>query len=168
MNWVHDSYELYTDGYREAANHLCERATSDTRSLDVLIYPIVFLYRQWFELRLKRIIDQGRRLLSEKDGFPKHHRLHHLWPVAKQVLEKVYQQDKYPPEIQLVGQAVADFEKFDAGSQAFRYPIDHDGKNHLEGLEHINVNHLRKQMTSIADLLDGASSGISEYLSHWE
>ena len=56
----------------------------------MLIYPIVFLYRQYLELRLKEIINEERKLLKKSEyGYPEHHKLDKLWPTAKGIVRQV-------------------------------------------------------------------------------
>lgn len=75
---------LYAAGFREAAHLLAKDA--EKVGVDLLVYPIVFNYRQYFELTLKRLyvecdvfdaISEGRRL--EGRSYPQHHRLDTLW-----------------------------------------------------------------------------------------
>lgn len=62
--WIIDPWDLYADGYREAADHLVERIVEgQSLTLDTIVYPIVFLYRQYLELRLKQLIPLSGRLL---------------------------------------------------------------------------------------------------------
>jgi len=68
-------------------------------------------------------------------------------------------------EFDIIDAVVAEFEKFDSGSQTFRYPMKKDGESSLKGLNQINIQHFVETMSQIADFLDGASVGISVYLS---
>ena len=83
LNWLNDPIELYATGYKEAGDRLVEFVLLNSRDQDFLIYPIVFLYRQYVELRLKEIIKEGLILLEEGNAFPKHHKIWELWCHAK-------------------------------------------------------------------------------------
>jgi hypothetical protein len=94
VNYPHDSHELMTEGYRRAAQRLVDSLAADPTGMDFVVYAIVYLYRHWFELRLKIIIDLGRQLLQEGDGYPKGHSLHTLWPVARTLTQKICQDER--------------------------------------------------------------------------
>lgn len=163
VNWCHDPLELYATAYKEAAEKLVEEVVNSTRHLDTLVYPIVFLYRQNIELRLKEIIREGRKLLEEQGEFPKHHRIHELWPIAKTIIEKVFENREGKPDFGFVEHVLAEFSVYDPESFSFRYPTDKKGNNPLAGLTHINIRHLAETISRLAEILDGASVGISVY-----
>ena len=84
-----DGWWLYADGYRLAAELLI--AKTETLTLgerNALIYPVVFLYRQHLELRLKYIVLIGQRLRHKPTAPPTHHRLDTLWGECKPVLRE--------------------------------------------------------------------------------
>jgi hypothetical protein len=164
VNYPHDAHELMTEGYLRAGQRLMESISANPQGVDFMVYPMVYLHRHWFELRLKNIIDQGRQLLQEGAGYPQGHKLQNLWPLARQILEKVWSESDRPPEFDLINRAVADFENFDSDSQSFRYPIDSKGNKSLQGLSQINLQHFFQKMEEISGFLDGAASGISSYL----
>ena len=55
--------------------HIEERA----RDQDTLVYPILFLYRRYFELRLKHLTSDACGILDEEFVVPKTHRLSPLY-----------------------------------------------------------------------------------------
>jgi hypothetical protein len=61
------AWDLYSIGYKMAADVLIENSG---RYPDFLIYPIVFLYRQYIELRLKQIIIQGNSIIDNSKVIP--------------------------------------------------------------------------------------------------
>jgi len=82
--------DLLAGSYKTAADILVHRTVQNNTDKDALVYPIVFLYRQYLELGLKEIIREGRLFLDEGNEFLKVHRLHDLWPTVKEIIEKVY------------------------------------------------------------------------------
>ena len=163
INWYHDPLELYATAYKEAADKLAKEVINSHRQQDTLVYPIVFLYRQYIELRLKEIIREGRRLLEEPRGFPMHHRIHDLWPIAKKIIEKVFVDEDAKQNYEFAEHVFAEFSNYDPESFSFRYPTDKNGNNPLSGLTHINVRHLAETIDLLAKILEGASAGISVY-----
>lgn len=86
LNWRYDNWELYASGYKTAA-HILVQYVVDTRSeRDTLVFPIVFNYRQYIELRCKEIIRVGRILSNEPAEFPLTHDLLKLWKVCREII----------------------------------------------------------------------------------
>src|SRR5437016_13441130 len=59
-----DTLYRYVQGYKEAGDRLVLSLLENDRHLDLVIFPTVFLYRQYLELRLKQFLIDGRRLLD--------------------------------------------------------------------------------------------------------
>ena len=68
LNFTHDQLELYVSGYKHAAEIL-NRHVLENRVIgfDTLVYPIIFLYRQYIELQLKSLIKYGGILLESPE-----------------------------------------------------------------------------------------------------
>ena len=122
VNWFHDPLELYATAYKEAAEKLVKDVITSRRQRDTLVYPIVFLYRHYIELRLKEIIRAGRKFLDEPGDFPKHHRVDELWPFAKGIIERVFENAEDKPDFEFVEHILAEFSRYDPESFSFRYP----------------------------------------------
>lgn len=56
---------------------------------DTLVYPILFLYRQYIELALKEIIRSGMVYLERDRAAPKHHDLGQLWAMTENLLDEI-------------------------------------------------------------------------------
>lgn len=129
VNWCLDPLELYTTAYKEAAEKLVKEVVSSHRHQDTLVYPIVFLYRQYIELRLKEIIRSGRKFLDEPGDFPTTHRIHELWSSAKIIIKKILENEEEKPDFEFVEHVLAEFSNYDPESFSFRYPTDKKGNN---------------------------------------
>ncbi|OEU56998.1 MAG: hypothetical protein BA871_14595 [Desulfuromonadales bacterium C00003096] len=156
-----DTLTLYADAYKRAGDLLIEYIKEKNRDKDLLVYPLVFLYRHYIELRLKEIIRDGNQLLDISKKFPKHHRIDELWKECKRILEEVEVPSK---DLEAVEECILQFTEKDPISMAFRYPTDKKDNLSLPGLSHINLRNLAEVITRIGSLLDSASDGISEYL----
>ena len=100
-NWENDAFlnlggkdwESYANGYKEAADVLCQRFLENQRGLDALVFPIVLLYRHYLGLRLKMLISGGQELLDQRHE-PQHgHRLDALWITCRRILQGIWPQD---------------------------------------------------------------------------
>ena len=72
------SWGVYADGYRRAAELLVKQART-YHDRNILVFPVIFLYRQYLELSLKDFIIQGNRVVELRNALPMHHRLKALW-----------------------------------------------------------------------------------------
>jgi hypothetical protein len=166
LNCSNDQLEVYTIGYKEAADRLVKSVVENRYMLDALIYPICFLYRQYIELRLKEIIRSGRTLLENGAGFPQHHKLQPLYLTAKEIIKKAFSEEEHPPDLSLVDHIIAEFSEIDPESISFRYPFDKSGRNLLEKITHINLKHLSENIDQFGEHIDTISFVISVYLDH--
>lgn len=163
VNWA--SWEVYAGGYKEAADRLVRSILQNRMSLDALIYPVVFLYRHWIELRLKEIISQGSILLRKPELAPMSHDLQKLWQPARIVMTELWPEADVT-ELALVDNSIEEFNKVDPTSTVFRYMRDKQQKISLpDDISHINVRNLAQRMDGLAVYLDGAVSGIDAMFS---
>src|SRR3989442_8033374 len=79
LNLGGKAWGSYASGYKEAADVLVERFLEDWRGMDIVTYPIVFLYHHYIELRLKRLVIAGQALLHKPIDFQDQHCLLQLW-----------------------------------------------------------------------------------------
>jgi hypothetical protein len=163
LNYYPVSVGTIADGYKEGADALAVATAERNATLDLAIYPIAFLYRQYLELKTKYIIDLARRLEGIGKGFPMHHKLDELWSEAVKLLRRHYGAD-LPEELDHIQCCIDEFQEHDASSMAFRYPTDKQGRLHLKGLRHINLRNLCETMERIGNLLDCFATDLAERL----
>ncbi len=85
LDFYHINWNLYALGYKDAADILVQFVLKAPGQQDMLVYPIVFLYRQYIELRLKEIIKKGEALLSTFNDIPFGHNIYDLWNKCKKI-----------------------------------------------------------------------------------
>lgn len=161
LNYFAGKFPAYADGYKAGAQALIRQCTLEDGINDILIYPIVFLYRQFIELRLKDIIKSLFFCNGKQTGLHKTHKIDLLW-------------DQFKTEYQALGESIDDevfsnaerlileFVNVDPISMAFRYPIDNEGNQSLS-LDHINIRNFGEVMDRLANFLDALSDQISHY-----
>jgi hypothetical protein len=164
LNWCQNGWALYITGYREAADLLVRQVEERGGIQDMLVYPILFLYRQYLELEIKDLIRQGRRLQNIPGDFPQHHHIVGLWGICHQLLSEIAPNDSVE-ELREIDRLIEEFSTVDPTSMAFRYPEDKKGNASLPGITHINLRNVREVMSGIGNLLTGASDLIAEHLS---
>ena len=164
LNFMRDGWSLYAIGYKNAADLLVEYVEANARSQDTLVYPVLFLYRQYLELAIKDLIRQGRMLQDLAEPFPKSHRINELWKICSDLLAEISPGDSIEEQRQ-IGRLIEEFCQVDPTSMAFRYPEDRDGNPSLPGIKHINLRNVKAVIGKISLVLDGADAQIGEYLS---
>jgi hypothetical protein len=162
-HWNKDLHS-YAEGYKQAAEILVERAIAASTGvripIDYLVFPIVFLYRQYIELRLKEIILLGNKLFDRPQGFPKIHEISKLWKSARAILEELKPKPS-SEELDTVERCMDEFSRLDPESESFRYPVTKKGmKAFPQDQVVINLRQLREIMAKIASFLDAYSEGI--------
>ncbi len=167
--WVPKSSKewcIYAEGYREAADRLLEQIGNGVGTKDFLVYPIVFLYRHFVELKLKEIIQDSRNLLDIEASLALEHRLDRLWKDARALLEEVEQHNPAATNEVLddAERLILELHGIDATSTVFRYPRDRDGKPHDLGSDYLSLDRFREGIQDLAAFLDGASMQVSVYL----
>ena len=113
-------------GYKEAGDRLVQSLLENDRYLDLVIFPTVFLYRQYLELRLKQLLIESSRLLEKSFVLPKRHRLDALWYECKSLLKQI-EPKVADQEVAALEACIVEFHTIDPISMAFRYHVDtHD------------------------------------------
>jgi hypothetical protein len=148
---------VYAAGYREAAEALVKHVLEIGYHENFLVYPIMFLYRQYVELRLKEIAVLGARLVDAEPP-PKEvmgrHVLEPLWTFCRGVVEKA---DSGPmADLDNAERTLDKLTWADPDSFAFRYATDKKGSRSLpEGLTHIDLARVYEVMSGVGNLLEG-------------
>jgi hypothetical protein len=164
LNWCHEGWNLYAAGYIEAADLLVRHIEEQGAGQDMLVYPVLFLYRHYLELEIKDLIRKGRRLQDIPGTFPAHHDIAGLWRICHQLLSEIAPNDSLE-ELREADRLIEEFAALDPTSMSFRYPEDKRGNASLPGISHINLRNVREVMSGIGNLLTGAREQVAQYLS---
>ena len=140
INFSCNRFDLYATGYKDAGDRLVELVLAELKGRDTLIYPIVFLYRQYIELRLKEIIKQGQVLLEKPEKTKITHDLKTLWADAKEIIDQVFEHETDSSDsLKYAEHVIKEFSTIDNQSYSFRYPIDKKEQPNLDGVKYINI-----------------------------
>lgn len=158
----------YIGGYKKAADILVAFITEKFQEQDFLVYPIVFLYRQYLELRLKKLIIDGYKLLDKNLGFPKTHDLIKLWGECKRLIIAVSNEaDEHLKDLPIIDEAIKEFSYQDPTSENFRYPIKKSGQPVLNpDLNKLNMRNFGEVMRKISNFLEAGAMQFSTYLEY--
>lgn len=155
-NWF-----LYISGYKQAGDILVDYLGDSSIDTNLLVFPIIFLYRQYLELHIKQILRYGNALFDRSPDFPKTHDLSKLWIECRKIIKEVDSEDSLGEDLEIVGNCIAEFSTKDPTSMAFRYPTDTSNKRALrEDLEFIDLRNLAEVIDKISSFLDVVTDGI--------
>lgn len=160
----------FAEGYRRAARSLAAPFEGDVYA-DFDGYPVLYLYRHALELSLKAVICRGALLMNllERENpvvpqlFSKHD-LARLLPAVCAIFRALRLDFRQTPvgTIEEFEKAVIEINDIDAGSYAFRYPINTGGQAHLPKGFTINVASFGDTVDILVKYLLGAAYQIDE------
>jgi hypothetical protein len=151
----------YSLGYKEAAEFLAQYVVK-LNSQDLLVYPIISLYRHHLELQFKLLIERGNILLDVA-GYDQLHDLSKLWSNLKDLIHKIWGLQN-SDSLDLIDHIVNEYKVIDPKSMTFRYSVDRDGNNHLAKIKHINSTNFPNTLNEVAITLDGIYQEIEQLL----
>ncbi|PIP49125.1 MAG: hypothetical protein COX14_00950 [Chloroflexi bacterium CG23_combo_of_CG06-09_8_20_14_all_45_10] len=164
-------------GYKEAGDILLRYALEKGRQ-NVLVYPVMFLYRHYIELQLKEIIINGRRYLGERRRFPLGHDINQLWQDCRSIVQAMdtniepnlteEQRREFEDLYDNLGSYINILGELDPNSQTFRYPIDRDGNPIEIDFAAIYLKQLPELINRIDYSLAGIATGVYDILSDKE
>jgi len=165
----------YMEGYRRAAELLVLHVGERGNDKDVLVYPIIFLYRHHVELMLKSIILQLPYLLNEplfedeKRLAMQSHKLDELWKLLKPKLEAVCKtvgwQKMDKADIDGIDSYIRQLTAYDPNSFSFRYAYSTKGDPSLpKKVCGINLSHFAEMMERLSTFLYGWDIALGEVI----
>ncbi|KJU72459.1 hypothetical protein QJR32_07075 [Clostridium baratii] len=147
----------YIDGYKTAADILVEQSNKTTL-FDLLVFPIVFQYRQYLELVLKNIIirsyekETAKKIIKDCS-----HDLRKAYDKAMEALEKIeaLENRKLINEEgkEFIKDVVNEYDDFDKFSFNFRYNYSRNLDDTVPKELYVDLNMLYEKMDKIEGLL---------------
>jgi hypothetical protein len=156
--------------YVRAADALVQDTIEDSSLLDVYVSPLVFLYRHAVELFLKDLLWQSHYLAFGIKGFIKDkgfqtHDLLKLWQQLKKncqgVLGTAFPLSTH--DIEMLEQLLAQIQKHDPRSDAFRFPFDVRGNVSHASLSQVNVRSLYESVHQAVNSLGNLKEIVTDY-----
>jgi hypothetical protein len=170
-------WDTYCVGYKHAADLVIENSSIGrlnydryynlSHSINVLVLPAAFLYRQYLELRLKsiRIKYIIQKSIKEDSEIPDEEKINSLlekdfyehdistsWNKCREIIEELNQAEHDTDdskELDSMGQYVKEFSDLDKTSFTFRYPTDRRGKLLSYGKHSFSLKILYEAMNEI-------------------
>jgi hypothetical protein len=162
------NWGIYPKAYIDAANLLVGTIVSGSNP-DLIGYPLMYLYRHYLELMIKRLIELGRALDSNRDpcGYPGRHELNVLWRDARPLIEKyAYRLGESRADLDSVGAVVEEFARIDPTGEVFRYSETrfNKGKGTREKTLPAPLHLSLDQVAGVMKRLDGFFVGVESVM----
>jgi hypothetical protein len=158
LNYDFKQFPPYADGYRIAADVLVKSCIYQMPfgrgDIDVLIYPIVFNYRHYVELRLKEIIIGLKHCHGIDENVKLVHDIKILWSELKKLYQE-FEEDNNTEDFENAERVIFEFAKIDPRSTAFRYPT--------QTMSKVNIRNFGEVMDRLANFLDCLSDLTEHY-----
>ncbi|WP_228850802.1 hypothetical protein [Aegicerativicinus sediminis] len=131
---------MYSDGYSQAARIIYDSISEKKGNSNFLVYPLIFIYRQCLELKLKELIRAGFKVLNNElkqeiepqlktfnnGEIEKVHKLNLLWNDVKILASGLkFEQDEEWKEAEII---LNQFHEEDPNGVSFRFPYSHNWK----------------------------------------
>jgi hypothetical protein len=153
------SWYIYAAGYLRAAESLIGQVSTRRSEIDFLVYPIIFLYRQYLELSLKYISADAEALARAYKEPLRTHRLDLLWSRGRAAIEAALPGTDLT-DLAVVDNCIVQFAALDPSSETFRYPVRKDGAPVHLPVTHINLRNLSEEMANVARVIESFSNYI--------
>lgn len=149
---------LMMDGYKSAADLMVQVTVADPSQRDILVFPIIFNYRQFLELSIKYHLAMFGPEVGIEPNW-RTHDLETLWAQFIEMLERYGTED--PDEVDpVVERTILEFAKIDPQSYSYRYPLDRKGNP-------LPVAYSDLHLPTLADVIQGVAgyfTGCDGYL----
>lgn len=141
----------YTYSFREAAESLVARVLNrEPGTIDLLLFPILYLYRHYVELATKTYTQELNQLLGRDHKITHKHGLGR-WKTMFKLVGELISAD--PPRFEDADIMVDELIQVDPDSLAFRYPELKDGSPSAPDLEYVNIRRLAEGMAHVYEAI---------------
>jgi hypothetical protein len=159
-------FGVFAKGYTSAASALAEQLLEKPSFSDYEAYPVVFLYRQAFELYLKGLYFRVSLIFFFKNSqrvdcqFIYKHRLRPLADTFQKICRALFPSDEALLQLaQKVLSYAVEFEQIDKESFGYRYPIDTHGNHSTSRNQVVNLLALHNSMKELLGELEVVDFG---------
>lgn len=152
---------LIAAGFLKSGDLLVEHVASTQMDQDSLVYPIMFSYRHYLELTLKRLIVDARSLLGHSGKYPTGHNLLSLWRECRPMLDEIFPDSNEPHAV--IETNIKAFMEVDPKSTSYRYSVDKDGKPMKTHKARVPLANVALVMEKLANLFSGTIDAIDAY-----
>ena len=136
-SWISNpanNFYLYSEGYKLAGDLVYNEMKNNSKNNNLLIYPLVFNYRQHIELCLKKLVNLGYEKLKINKVFLEIHNLEKLWFQLRNDILINFNNKIESKYLDNIERLLIEFNSVD-NACAFRFPIKTKRDNYGKALE---------------------------------
>ena len=133
------NFSAYSRGYFEAGKRLVGSLVENQSLVDIIVYPVVYIYRHAIELGLKHLAYRLPPFFDKKEPIKLTHNLIDNWILVLEYLEQLPDGGNDPEPIQIVDKVLKDLVQLDPKGETFRFPQSRNEVLHLQDTSIINV-----------------------------
>ena len=131
--------------------------------INFTVYPVMFLYRHYLEIRLKHVFITLTKFQGSSIDFPKGHDLKVLWGKVRPLMEKEWHTPDYFTYYDDIGDRLGELQDADIDSDGFRYPVSKSNAPSLKNIPNpyaphkpvINLKQAKDVVAAMSQILDG-------------
>lgn len=174
QNQSHTGEFGYIQGYKLSADILVdhlyrEDARWNKDEHDLLVFPILFMYRHVIELQLKSLIKIGYKL--DSSVYPETemncHDLKVLWDKFSHYIDRLYPQEKKEESFNSVQKTIKQLDKMDPKGYCFRYNKDKKGDDvSFNGINSLDLVNIKRIMEGVYEWLSSGIDMFEDTLKH--
>jgi hypothetical protein len=145
-------FDRYACGYFAAGARLLKSLHDDSSDVDLLVYPLVMIYRHGVEVALKHLARLLAPLCEEKGEPQLTHKLLDNWQKVRRYLAKL---EADSDDLKRIDAILNDLIEIDWNGETFRFPEDKKGTPLLQDTSLINVEVFCESMDYVARFFEG-------------
>lgn len=146
-------FREYSWGYFSAGERLLSSIYENRMSIDLMVYPVIYIYRHAIELALKHLARGLPALWDDEFDIKLSHKLKDNWLVVRPYLLKS-QNFGGADLLAKVDVILDDFVKIDPSGEVFRFPESREGDLFLHDIAHINLLVFGQAMQSLQEIFE--------------
>ena len=148
-------WDAYLIGFKREADIILDQLASDPHYQELIVFPVLFLYRHYLELKMKQLIAQGSALLDQDAIFPSTHSLLDLWRTCRPIITSVFPESQ-GHDASAVTKIIEEFHSIDPSSELFRYPISKKSRVTIpENLKQLDLANVARVMAKLETFFAG-------------
>jgi len=165
-------WAVYAMGYKTAADALVAEVVERNGYPDLLVFPILYLYRHYLELSIKSHIKDAQKLLNvptltkmnvheRRVAAAQGHDILALWRYSISLVQKIHP-DVDQVLLDVATRIIEAFDEIDHGGDACRFPESLQDTPNLTQLSEVNLRALRDDMRK-AEIVMTQIEGVIDY-----
>lgn len=165
------AFSSYLSGYKLAADLLIDKALEAAavhhiEIIDTLVYPIIFICRQFMELSIKNIYINYAHLQREESKaiIKESHSLSSAWEYIKPFAIEVSDEDEDElRDVEIIEDYIKQFEEVSRDSTEYRYPVNKKNDVILKENTYLDLSNLKEKMQKFENFFDGLCGAMDHY-----